>query len=195
MFVVDDILVSDELLDASFACNLGACRGACCVHGDSGAPLEPEERAELERRLPRVRKHLRPEALKVIEKQGVWEEVGPERYATTCVGGAECVFVTYEGPVAVCALQKAHAGGRIDFPKPISCHLYPIRVEKIGGMDALNYEQIDLCRAARTCGVRKGVALADFLREPLIRKYGAAWYNTFQEIRAARRLMLIEESE
>ncbi len=98
MFAVDHVLISDDLLDAPFCCNLGACHGACCVKGDSGAPLEPEERARLEEILPEVRKNLRPEALKVIEQKGVWEEVGKEEYATTCVGGEECVFGTYDGP-------------------------------------------------------------------------------------------------
>ena len=96
MFAVGNVLVTDELLDAPFACNLSACKGACCVQGDSGAPLAPEERAELENLLPQVRKYLRPEAISVIEKDGVWEEIEPQRYATTCVGtedtvSAECV--------------------------------------------------------------------------------------------------------
>jgi hypothetical protein len=145
MFAVENILISDDVLDAPFACNLGACLGGCCVQGDSGAPLEPEERAVLEQAVPKVRKHLRPEAREVIEERGVWEEIAPGRYATTCVGQAECVFVTYEGPVAKCALQKAHREGQLDFPKPISCHLYPIRAQQHGDYEILNYEQIPLC--------------------------------------------------
>ncbi|QXD16871.1 DUF3109 family protein [Rhodocaloribacter litoris] len=180
MFAVDHILISDDLLDAPFSCLLGACRGGCCVHGESGAPLEPGERALLEAALPRVRKYLTPEALAVIERDGVWEEVEPGAYATTCVDGAACVFVTYDGPVAKCALQKAYLAGRIDFPKPISCHLFPVRVQTYGDIEVLNYEQVPLCEAARKHGRRHNVQLVDFLREPLVRKYGMDWYEKFR---------------
>ncbi len=190
MFVVDDKLVSDAVADAAFACNLGACHGACCVQGDSGAPLEPEERAELERILPRVRKYLRPEALAVIDAQGVWEETDPGEYAIPCIDDAACVFVIYEGPVAKCAIQQAYADGRIDFPKPVSCHLYPIRVEHYGGHEVLNYEQIDICAPGRAFGRRRQIWLEDYLREPLIRKYGAAWYEAFRTACIERRAAL-----
>lgn len=189
MFAVDNILVSDELLDAPFACNLGACLGGCCVQGEAGAPLEPDERAELERVLPRVRKYLRREALDVIEAEGVWEESAPGHYTTTCVGGAECVFVIYEGPVAKCAIQKAYREGRVDFEKPISCHLYPIRVQAFGEFEALNYEQIELCSPGRKYGSRTGTQLVDFLRAPLVRKYGEAWYDRFRAACAERRAL------
>ncbi len=181
MFAVDDVLISDDLLGAPFCCNLSACLGACCVQGESGAPLESEERFVLEESLPAVRKYLRPEALEVIDKKGVWEEVGKGEYATTCVDDAECVFVCYDGPVARCALQLAYEEGRLDFPKPISCHLFPVRVEKLGEMDALNYERVSLCNSAIRRGRRSGVELVDFLRVPLTRKYGSAWYERFKE--------------
>lgn len=190
MFVVDDVLVAEAVLDAPFACNLGACLGACCVQGDSGAPLEPGERETLEELLPTIRAKLRPEALRVIDKQGVWEEVSPGEYATTCVDGRECVFVTYDGPVAKCAIQQAYRDGRIEFEKPISCHLFPIRVERHGEFDVLNYERIGLCDPARKNGCSTNVQLADFLRAPLVRKYGEAWYETFREACEARRAAL-----
>ena len=190
MFAVENILVSDDLLDAPFACNLGACQGACCVQGDSGAPLEREELAALEAVLPRVRKYLRPEALRLIEAEGAWEEVEPGCFATRCVGDAECVFVMYEGPVAKCAIQKAYNEGRVAFPKPISCHLYPLRIQQAGEYEIVNYEQISLCDAARRAGGRQGIQLSDYLREPLVRKYGAAWYEQFVEILSARRELL-----
>jgi hypothetical protein len=184
MFAVDDILISDAVLDAPFTCHLGRCLGACCVHGDRGAPLEPEERAALERALPVVASELRPEALAAIEEHGVWVEDEPGQYATACVDDRECVFVVYEGdaqrPVAKCALQQAHHAGRLDFEKPISCHLFPIRIEAVGGTEVLNYEQIDLCTPAVKHGRRQGVQLYDFLRAPLTRKYGAAWYEAFR---------------
>lgn len=190
MFAVDNVLISDELLDAPFCCNLQACLGGCCVHGEAGAPLERHERADLDRILPSIRHTLRPEALKVIDREGSWEEVGNGHYATTCVDGAECVFVTYDGPVAKCAIQRAHDEGAIDFPKPISCHLFPVRVASHGEMDVLNYERIGLCEPARKMGTRRSLQVADFLRVPLIRKYGATWYAKFREACELRRKTL-----
>ena len=190
MFAVDHVLVSDAVLDAPFSCNLGACRGGCCVQGDSGAPLEPDERRRLEEVLPVIRTDLRPDALDVIAERGPWEETEPGRYATTCVGDAECVFVTYEGPVALCALHKAYRDGRIDWPKPISCHLYPLRVESYGDVEAINYEPIDLCNAAERQGGRLNEQLAEFLREPLVRRYGSDWYERFLETCRERRTVL-----
>lgn len=175
------VLVSDDLIGTAFCCNLGACHGACCVEGESGAPVEPDERRRLEEILPAVRSDLRDEALRVIESEGVWEEVGDGEYATTCVGGAECVFVTYDGPVARCAIQKAYEEGRIDFPKPISCHLFPVRIVRIADIDALNYESVPMCSPALRKGRKEGVPLSTFLREPLIRKYGTDWYDAFEK--------------
>lgn len=186
MFAVDNILISDEVLDAAFACNLGACHGACCVVGDAGAPLEEAEREPLEAAVPHVRHLLSPDALAIIDAEGPWEASGDD-LAVRCVDGGACVFVTHDGPVATCALQKAYHQGRIPFEKPISCHLYPIRVERYGDTEVLNYEQIDLCRPARKHGRRCGVGLPDFLRGPLERKYGADWYARFREAVRARR--------
>jgi len=180
MFAVNDILVSDAVLDAPFACHLGRCHGACCVHGDRGAPLEPDERAELEAAVPVVWRDLRPEARAVLEQQGPWVEEAPGEYGTSCVDGAECVFVVYDGAVAKCALQKAYRDGRLGFEKPISCHLYPIRVEQWGETTTLNYEQIELCRPAIPQGRRLGVLLHDFLEGPLTRRFGAGWYDRFR---------------
>lgn len=190
MFAVDDILISDAVLDAPFTCHLGRCQGGCCVHGDRGAPLEPDERAALERALPAVARDLRPEALDAIEQDGVWTEEEPGEYATTCVEGRECVFVVYEGKVAKCALQQAYHAGRLDFEKPISCHLFPIRIEQVGGAEVLNYEQIDLCAPAVAHGRRQGVQLYDFLRAPLTRKYGPAWYDAFRDACVERAAVL-----
>jgi len=179
MFVVDDVLISDDVVEAVFSCNLTACRGACCVQGASGAPLEKSELAEVEKALEVVRPKLRPEALEVIEEEGVWEEVAPGYYATTCVGDAECVFVRYDGPVAKCSIQEAFYAGKTDWEKPISCHLYPIRIKQLGEFEALNYEQIDICAPAIPHGKRLGVGLAEMLERPLSRKYGADWYAQF----------------
>lgn len=190
MFVVDDVLISDDVVEAAFSCNLSACRGACCVQGASGAPVEKSELQEVEDVLDTVRHRLRPEALDVIEREGVWEEVAPGYYATTCVGDAECVFVRYDGPVAKCSIQEAFYEGKTDFEKPISCHLYPIRIKQLGDFEALNYEQIDICAPAIPHGKRLGVGLAEMLERPLTRKYGADWYAQFLLMVKERREIL-----
>ena len=179
MFVVDDVLISDDVVQAAFSCNLTACRGACCVQGASGAPLETSELAKVDSVLDAVRDRLRPEALDVIDQEGVWEEIAPGHYATTCVGDAECVFVRYDGPVAKCAIQESYHEGKVDFEKPISCHLYPIRVQRLGEFEALNYEQIDICAPGRVHGKDMGIGLAEMLQGPLTRKYGQDWYAQF----------------
>lgn len=180
MFAVDDILISDDVLDAPFSCNLGLCHGACCVIGAGGAPLLEDELPELERAFSVVRQSLRPEAMETIEKQGVWTEEAPGEWATSCVGNAECVFVVYDGPIAKCSIQQAYFAGRLDFEKPMSCHLFPIRIEKWADTTVINYEQIDLCRPAVKTGQRQGVQLADFLERPLTRRFGATWYRKFR---------------
>ena len=192
MFVVDNILISDDLVEASFACNLSACMGACCVQGDSGAPLEKSECKELEDVLPAVRERLRPEAIKVIEEEGVWETTSSGGHATTCVGTSECVFVRYNGPVALCSIQEAYAEGKTTFEKPISCHLYPIRITDLGEFDALNYEQINICAPAIKSGVKQSLYLSDYLEIPLVRKYGSDWYSRFKEACSNRRQIFKE---
>jgi hypothetical protein len=199
MFAVGPVLVSDALLDAAFACDLGACRGACCVVGERGAPLERDEIALLEQARDLVEGELRPEARAAIERGGAWEGNERRGYATATVAGRECVFVVYERGVATCAIQRAYQAGRLDWEKPISCHLYPIRVERYGeGEDAvevLNYEQSDLCTPARAAGRRSRTPLAAYLERPLTRRYGRDWYASFVEAWRQRRADLQVDDE
>jgi hypothetical protein len=187
MFAIDHVLVSDDLIDAAFACDLGACHGACCVQGEAGAPLVRSELAGLERVVPSVEHLLTDEARAVIAERGPWEETFPGRLNTTCVPAGPCVFVTYEGPVAKCAIERAFREGRTDVHKPQSCHLYPVRIECYDEMEVLNYEQIPLCVGGRQRGGRLGILLADFLREPLARRYGDDWYARFRSHVAQKR--------
>ena len=190
MFVVDDILVSDEVATAFFLCNIGACRGACCVQGDSGAPLDPSELSTLDEVVPVTRKYLGRDALEIIDSSGPWEDRGNGKFATRCSDGGECVFVTYEGDVAKCAIQKAYEKGRTSFLKPMSCHLFPIRVENYGTYEVINYEWAAICDPARVGGRRSETYLTEFLREPLVRKYGQEWYEKLLESCSERRSAL-----
>lgn len=192
MFVVDHILISDDIAESRFACNLGACHGACCVQGDSGAPLEEHEIEDVEAALATVRERMRPEARKVVEQRGAWERGKDGSIATTCVGDAECVFVRYEGPVAKCLIQEAHERGETEFPKPISCHLYPIRVTDLGDFEALNMEKMPMCRPAFKHGERTGTHLSEMLKWPLTRRYGADWYEKFETACTKRRSVFAE---
>ncbi len=199
MFAVDHVLVSDDLLEAPFACDLGACRGACCVHGEAGAPITEAERADLEAVYPVVEALLTPEARRVVAREGVWEETAPGHYNTTCVpagkhGSGACVFTTFArgagGPIALCSIEKAQRAGRTEIAKPLSCALYPIRVQTYGDLDVLNYDRIELCDPGRACGAQAGVELADFLEAPLTRRYGSLWVGRFKTALAERRAAL-----
>jgi hypothetical protein len=175
MFIVGNALLEDDLLDARFACELEACRGACCcLEGGRGAPLADDEVIEIERAYPVVRDWLPPEHRAAIERAGLVDG-GPGSFATTCIEERACVFVYYEGTVARCSFERAYLDGRISWRKPLSCHLFPIRVRRIHH-DALHYEQLPECLSGRVRGKREGIRLTSFLQEPLTRAYGGQWY-------------------
>jgi hypothetical protein len=177
MYIIDDILVSEEIASVRFACDLKTCKGICCVEGDAGAPLEEEEIGEIEDLVDIIKPFLMPEAIKTIEETGVFSYDEDGDYVTSLVNDRECVFVYYENGVALCAIEKAFRQGLVDFPKPISCHLYPVRVTKKENFTALNYHQWAICSTACELGKRNNVPLYQSLREPLIRAYGEKWYK------------------
>ncbi len=189
MIIVEDILIADDIPDAAFACRVDLCRGACCtLPGGTGAPLEPDECEQLDAIVPLVRKSLSRKSRRLLDERGAWEELDPGLFVTTCVDERDCVFVVYEGKVAKCAIQKAWQEGRIDWPKPISCHLFPIRVGRFAGGQVLNYEQIQACEPGRAYGQHTDTLLVDFLAEPLRRKYGEDWVRSFQSACSSRRI-------
>lgn len=197
MILVDHVLLSDDLADARFGCDVGACKGACCLVGDAGAPVLDEERALLDAAVPLVLPVLTDEARRVIADRGAWEETAPGVYNTACVDGpagpGACVFVAYRRGVATCSIEALYHAGRYAWPKPISCALYPLRVQPLGtpgdpdALDLVNYEQIDLCDPARRRGARENLLLSTFLEGPLTRAYGAEWYGRFRSTLAQRR--------
>lgn len=175
MFIVGNAILEDDLLDARFACDLGSCRGACCcLEGGRGAPLADDEVAEIERAYPVVRDILPPSHREVLERAGLVDG-GPGQHATTCIDDRACAFVYFDDGVARCAFERAYLDGRLSWRKPLSCHLFPIRVQRIFH-DALRYEQIPECIPGRVRGKREGIRLTAFLREPLTRAYGERWY-------------------
>ena len=153
MIQIDDAIVALDIIEENFLCDLSACMGECCVEGESGAPLEKEEVAVLEEILPLVWDDLSPEAQKVIQKTGVAYKDTDGEMVTSIVNGKDCVFTYYdEKGICKCAIEKAHKEGKTDFYKPISCHLYPIRLQKYRDFTAVNYHRWSVCKAAVALG-------------------------------------------
>lgn len=178
MIQIDDAIVALDIIEENFLCDLSACMGECCVEGESGAPLEKEEVAILEEILPLVWDDLSPEAQKEIKKTGVAYKDTDGEMVTSIVNGKDCVFTYYdEKGICKCAIEKAHKEGKTDFYKPISCHLYPIRLQKYRDFTAVNYHRWRVCKAAVALGNKEGLKIYQFLKTPLIRKFGEAWYN------------------
>jgi hypothetical protein len=186
ILIDEKVLVSLEVIEEQFLCNLDACKGACCWEGDSGAPLEEAELETLENIYETVKPYLRPEGIAAIEAQGksVFTTVGNfKEYATPLVNNGPCAYMTVDKKgIAKCGIEEAFLDKKIDFPKPISCHLYPIRISEFGETDALNYEEWDICSAACTAGKKAKLPVYQFLKNPLIRKYGKAFYEQLDTV-------------
>ena len=183
MLQIGNTLVSLDLIERFFCCNLDACKGECCIEGDAGAPVEQDEVVKLEEVLPIIWEDLSPEARAVIDKQGVVYVDEEGDLVTSIVNGKDCVFTCYdEKGTCFCAIEKAYRAGKVDFYKPVSCHLYPIRVGNYGPYKAVNYHRWNVCKAAVLLGKKENVPVYKFLKEPLIRKFGQEWYDALEEV-------------
>ena len=181
MIQIDDVVVSLDVLREKFLCDLSACKGECCIEGDAGAPVEPDEVEKLEAALPAIWDDLSPEARAVIDRQGVVYTDCEGDLVTSIVNDKDCVFTCYDDRgCCCCALEKAFRAGRTRFYKPVSCHLYPVRVSRYSSYKAVNYHRWDICKAAVLLGSKENVPVYKFLREPLIRKFGEAWYRELE---------------
>jgi hypothetical protein len=185
MIIIDDTLISEELLDKKFVCDLAACKGACCEEGDLGAPLDIEEIDAIEANLKGIRPFMSAAGLKLLDQEGFYEAAPGEELVTTTIDGKACVFAIQDDTQTwKCAIELAHKAGQSDFLKPISCHLYPIRIEKLKNYEGLNYDQWDICSPACACGDRLEVPVYKFLKGPLVRKYGADWFDALEAVAA-----------
>lgn len=181
MLQIDDTIISLDLLEEKFVCDLIVCKGACCIEGDDGAPLLKEEIGIIEDLLPLIWDDLTEKSKEVIEKQGVYYIDSDNEPVTSIVNGAECVFTyTDEKGVCKCAIEKAFREGKTDFYKPISCHLYPVRLQKYNEYTAVNYHRWNVCNCARKLGKELKVPVYQFLKEPLIRNFGQDWYSQLE---------------
>lgn len=178
MLKIQDTLVSLDLIEEFFCCDLDRCLGECCIEGDAGAPVTAEEVERLRDNMELIRPLLTPGAQRVIDEQGPAYFDSEGDLVTSIVDGRECVFTTYApGGKCLCALEVASRAGKLPPLKPISCHLYPIRLKDYGGFTAVNYHRWKICRSAVTCGRTKGLRVYEFLKEPLIRRFGQEWYD------------------
>jgi hypothetical protein len=183
MLQIDDKVISLDLFEKHFCCNLDKCLGACCVYGDSGAPVEPDEWEQMENDLPAIMPYLTDEGRKVIDKHGAAVIDGDGELVTPLIGDREeCAFAYFnEKGVCLCGIEKAWTERKTAFRKPVSCHLYPIRIKQFSELTALNYDRWSVCAPARECGLAEKLPVFRFLREPLIRKFGEEFYNQLEE--------------
>lgn len=181
MFKVKNTILSDDIATAKFACDLPRCKGACCVVGDAGAPVSKDEIPILHKAYKFLKDELRPESVKVAEREGVVTGSAKAGYEITTVNQKECIFVNYDdNEVAYCSIQKAFFEERFNWEKPISCHLFPVRLKHIAGFDYANFEYVPkLCSAACEKASAENIHLAEFLKKPLVRRYGPEWFTDF----------------
>jgi hypothetical protein len=185
MFQIGKTLISEEIIENDFVCNLNACKGACCVHGDAGAPLDDDEVQILADIYPKVKPFLRAEGIAAIEKQGtvVPDPDAPGKFDTPLINGAECAYVTFdEKGITKCGIEEAYIAGKIDWKKPVSCHLYPIRIRAYSEFTAVNYDRWYICDDACTLGKELQVPIYKFVKEALIRKFGEVWYEELEDV-------------
>lgn len=180
MLIIQDKLVSDDVVEEHFICDLNACKGACCWEGDYGAPLEEPELAILESVYEEVKPFLSPAGIAAIEAQGKHTWFDGMGHGTTLIDGGPCAYLTFDGTgIAHCGIERAWAAGATHFRKPVSCHLYPIRISHFDAseVEALNYDRWEICSAACTLGKREKMPVYRFLKEAIIRRFGADFYE------------------
>lgn len=182
MFQLNKTIVSEEILENEFVCNLSACKGACCVDGDAGAPLTQEETQILVDIYPKVKPFLRQEGILAIEEQGAFVIGADGEYETTLIDGKDCAYVIFDGQTALCGIEQAYNEGIVDWKKPISCHLYPIRVKEYTDFAAVNYHKWHICSDACALGKELQVPIYKFVKEALIRKFGEQWYQELEKV-------------
>lgn len=183
MIQIGETIVSELLLEKKFVCDLNACKGACCVEGDAGAPLEDEELEELEKTYPIVKEYLSEKSKEAIEKEGFYTIDTDGDYVTTLVDGKECAYAIFdENNTAKCGIEQAQLDGKIEFKKPISCHLFPVRLSQYKNFVAVNYAYWQICGDACVLGEQLQVKTYQFLKEPLIRRFGEEWYKELELI-------------
>ncbi|MFK7050438.1 MULTISPECIES: DUF3109 family protein [Flavobacterium] len=182
MFQIGKTIVSEDILEKEFVCNLTACKGACCIDGDSGAPLLEDELPILENIYPKIKHLLRPEGLEAIEKQGTWVKDKDNELGTPLIDNKDCAYVIFKEGNALCGIEEAYNQGLVDWKKPVSCHLYPIRIKDFTSFQAVNYDRWDICSDACSLGKELKVPIYKFVKEALVRRFGTEWYEELETV-------------
>lgn len=178
MIILDDTLISDELFDIKFVCDLEKCKGGCCIEGDLGAPLDEDEIPVLEEVYEHVKPFMTPDGIAAVEEMGTHDLDPAGKPVTPLINNGQCAFVYFDDEgIAKCAIEKAWSLKLIDFQKPLSCHLYPIRITKYARFDAVNYHRWQICNCALENGQKLGVPVFRFLKDSIIRAYGEEYYE------------------
>lgn len=182
MIQLGKTIISEDIIEKDFVCNLSACKGACCVDGDAGAPLDEEELKILMDIYPKVKPFLRKEGIQAIEEQGLFTTTDGE-HETTLIDGKDCAYVIFdEKKTALCGIEEAYNQGEVSWKKPISCHLYPVRVQDYSEFSAVNYNKWEICDDACTLGKELQVPVYKFVKQALIRKFGENWYAELEKV-------------
>lgn len=183
MFQLGKTIVSEEILEKDFVCNLSACKGACCIDGEAGAPLEKEETTILEDIYPKIKPYLRKKGIEAIEKQGAFVTNEYGEFETPLIDGKDCAYVIFDkNKTALCAIEEAYNQGDVTWKKPVSCHLYPIRVKDYSEFSAVNYHKWEICDDACTLGKELQVPVYKFVKQALVRKFGQNWYDELEKV-------------
>ena len=177
MLRINDTIFSMDILEKKFICDLPACHGNCCRYGDSGAPLSNAEAHILEEVWPEVKSYLRKEGIEAIEEKGTGTIDFQNDIVTPLICNEECAYTVMKDNIFMCGIEKAWADGKISFRKPLSCHLFPVRIKHFSNFQGVNYEELSICSCAREKGSKEGVYVYEFLKEPLIRAIGKDTYN------------------
>ncbi|HLN95174.1 MAG TPA: DUF3109 family protein [Flavobacterium sp.] len=182
MFQLGKTIISEDILEKEFVCNLSACHGACCVDGDAGAPLLESETRVLEDIYDKVKPFLRPEGIAAIEAQGTWVTGTDGTLETPLIDNKDCAYVIFDGKTALCGIEQAYNQGLVSWKKPVSCHLYPVRVKDFSEFAAVNYDRWDICDPACALGAELEVPVYKFVKEALIRRFGEDWYMELEKV-------------
>ena len=182
MFQIDKTIVSDQLIEKAFVCDLSACKGACCVEGDAGAPLEEKELELLEKNIESIKPFLTSKGIESLNKNGLYVKGEDDSWETPLVDQAECAYTIFENGKAFCGIEKAYKEGAIDWVKPISCHLYPVRLKSYSEFTAVNYHKWHICDTACQLGESLQIPVYKFLKNALIRRFGSEWYHKLEAI-------------
>lgn len=180
MLQIENVLVSFDLLEKKFCCDLKTCKGVCCIEGDYGAPLEKTEIEEIRRNFGQIREYMTLAGIRSVEEQGFAVKDREGEWTTPLVSGRECAYAIQSDGICLCAIEKAWVQKKSDFRKPESCHLYPLRITRYPAFEAVNYHKWKICREAVVKGEKEGIPLYRFLKEPLIAKYGKEWYEQLE---------------